>query len=254
MPLDEIWNLVHHPDSLTPVWAERRFDSPLATVPGPVDINGTLTDAQSSATLRIRHTDVSLAGKSMTRAGDARVWTIGETLEVGRRQWIDMGIATYPTPTTIVPDPTPGPDPEPTPVGYVPPVGWNVVFDGAPLRTLTIASVQTQAGGRRSGTFEAVSGATGGMTSALDIASDRWMLGSVTRTGRYMYWSWLTGSAYTAEWDYSYVMRANAGLDYDYPAGTYPAESDTETPTSHPLFVGDEVRLATDAEWQEFFK
>lgn len=257
MPLDEIWNLVNHTDSVTPIWAERRFDSPLASVPGPVDIDGELTDPFSSATLRIRHTDLPLTGKSMTRTGDSRVWVVGETLEVGRRHWIDMSIATYPpgegSPAPVVPDPTPV-DP-PVDVTYTPPVGWGFVLEGAPFRRLTIATVRTATGGRRAGTFESMDGVTGSMTSALDIGGDRWMLCVVVRTGQFFYWSWASGTAaYTVEWDYAWVMRDGAGLDYDFPSNDFPASSDTESATSHPLFVGDEVLVATDAQWQEFFK
>ena len=253
--LDEIWNLVHHTDSVTPIWGERRFDSPLASVPGPVDVDGELTDPLSAVTLRIRHTDVPLAGKSMTRSGDDRVWVIGETLEVGRRQWIDLGLATYPAGegSAVVPDPTPV-DPMPDP-DYTPPVGWNWVKDGAPFRRLTIAGVSVGQGGRRGGTFTSESGVTGSMGTALDIGGDRWMLGVVVRTSQFMYWSWASGeAAYTAEWGFAWVMREGKSLDWNFGSSSFPTASDTETATSHPLFTGDEVLLATDAQWQTFFK
>ena len=249
MSLSDVWNLVFTPDSLTPVWAERRLDSPLATVPGPVDVNGTLTDPISSATLRMRYRDDVVPGLTMQRAGETRLWNVGETLEIGRRKFLDVGLASYPTPLTIVPDPT-GPDmPDPVvPDTYTPPTGWGFEVDGAPLRTLTLTNVQTGPGGRRSGTFQAVAGVTGTMSSALDIGQDRWMCGHVVRTGKGVYWSWGTAStAYTDEWDYSFVLASDTIGNYDFGSNVFPSASDTLTAGSHPLFIGDEFRVSHES-------
>lgn len=257
MPLDEIWRIVNTPDSLTPFWAERRLDSPLASIAGPVND----ADPISQATLRCRYRTDIQSGDSLSRHGDGRAWTVGETLEVGRRKWLDMAVATYPVEGAIIVDPTPDmPDPTPPTPDYVPPTGWGITVNGAPLQTLTLATAAGDASESQwDGLFEAIADATGTIESAmLHLGSGNsgplHMAAYVVRTGNFcqfdFYADLLVGTSdVSVPWEY-YDLQV-----FDSTSVLVRSEitsGQIRTRTQHPLFVGEEIRLVTMAQYEVF--
>ena len=122
MALSEVWTWQRTPNTTVPVWAERRLNSPLATV-------GALLDGQdpiSTVTVRMRYRRDITSGSTLV-GPDGRLWRVSETLEIGRRRFLDLACSTYPL-ARIIPDVTPDPEP-PTP-GYVAPAGWTIEANG----------------------------------------------------------------------------------------------------------------------------
>ena len=257
MPLDEIWRIVHTPDSLTPFWAERRLDSPLASIAGP---SGD-ADPLSQATLRARYRTDIQSGDSLSRYGDARAWTVGETLEVGRRRYLDMAVATYPVEGAIIVDPTPGPDPTPPADDYVPPTGWGVTVDGTALQTLTVATIAGDGTDYQwNGTWEAVADATGTIDGAMlhlgsGLSGPYHMASHVVRTGRFctfaFYGDLLTGAdeSDSMAWKFYALIVYNTN---DVLVRSAISSSQVQTRTQHPVLIGDEIRLVNMADYETF--
>ena len=121
MALDRIYRLLPAADTpvaeAVAVWAQHAFQSGLATVGEPVDVGGVLYAPMSTVVIRVRYrTDVATSvSRFLDR--DGRVWRVGETVEVGRRQFLDCAISTYDIPSDA--DDDGGGD-----SGFVPPDGW----------------------------------------------------------------------------------------------------------------------------------
>ena len=274
--LDEIWQIVRSPDSLTPVWAARRNDSPLVTVPGPEQgRDGELHDPVSSVTLRMRWRDDVTTGDTLTRASDwrtagtftfaDRVWTVGETLEIGRREWLDIGLATYPRAGTVVPDTTPDTQPPPAPPpGYMPPAGWGVTVGGEALRTLEIGQIAGSSGTdyEWQGLFDIPTGADGTVTIGSTALHARagvpgafYLCGHVVRTGNFISFSsyddFLTGTpsipSSPGEF-YTMIVYNSLGVLVQ----TEIASADILTRGTHPVLQGDVINLVTAAQYETF--
>ena len=179
MALSEIWNIVHGPVSRTPIWAERRLDSPLITVPGDVRDGAT---ALSTATLRTRwRADIEIGAQLLDP--HRRTWFVGELMEIGRRRYLDMSVATFPDAASVpIPvDETPEPiNPMMPPVGYQAPLGWDIVADGDPVAVLTTATEPETTGlvATRIIAFDQIAGATGSIERGTE---DSPLLGYVRR-------------------------------------------------------------------------
>ena len=115
MALDRIYSF--QPDGAAAgavdVWAQHDFQSGLASVAEAIDSGGVFYQPRSTIVIRIRWRRDLVAGVSRFVDSDGRLWRVGETLEVGRRHWLDVVVATY----DIDEDDTPE-------TGFIPPAGW----------------------------------------------------------------------------------------------------------------------------------
>ena len=252
MALSEIWKLVATPNDVRPLWAERRTNSPLVSV-GPPDADG--NSPLSTVTLRTRYRE-DITTTVTIESPDGRRWVVSELLEVGRRKYLDLALSTYAPGTVVtptIPDPTPT-DPE-QPADFVPPDGWGIVADGAPVSVLTIASAEPaviQPIYRWDGTFDDITGASGMITTAdlePDPAVHATMAGYVLRTGSVCRWLPFNSSG-NPDWrgflSLTVTDQTTALMDgYNMAFAV--------SRTAHPMFVGDEIRIFTRDEWRAWF-
>ena len=83
------------------VWAGHSFASGLATVGQQIDQGGKLYAPLSTVVVRVRwRPDVTTESRLID--GDGRLWRVNETLEVGRRRWLDVSVSTYDLPAPSV--------------------------------------------------------------------------------------------------------------------------------------------------------
>ena len=119
MALDRIYQLFPDADTqdadAVSLWVEHHPRSQLATVGEAIDQGDVLYVPRSTIVIRIRYREDVTAGVSRFRDRSARVWRVGETVEVGRRQWLDCAISTYDIP---------GEGGAVVPSGFIPPPGW----------------------------------------------------------------------------------------------------------------------------------
>ncbi len=159
MALDRIYRIGD-----TPVWAGVRSDSPLATVGETLVLDdGSTVTALSTQTIRMRwRSDIEV--NTVIRDSDNRRWFVNEILEIGRRQWLDVGISTYDSATVTATGQIPQQD-----SNFVAPTGWGLTVrsQAAPYHNLQIATVQASGDRRRRGTF-AIPADLAGSISATD--------------------------------------------------------------------------------------
>lgn len=128
MALDRVWTLHREDGTRVPVWGRVMLSSPLATVPPANDLGGGVVPPLSTVTVRMRYqalADVTVDSLVVDDAGGA--WFVNETLEVGRRKWLDVGMSTYP------------PDVRPMPYTDVQP-GWTLRVLDSYVRYLELAN------------------------------------------------------------------------------------------------------------------
>ncbi len=239
MALSDIWRIVVTADTLRPIWAERRFDSPLATAGGGQRFG---VQPESTVTLRTRYrTDIDTT--SALEGPDGRLWFAHETLEVGRRKWLDIGLSTYPGIVTV-------PDDSGTSTDFDPPAGWGLMAGGNPVSSLDVATATYGRGRFWSGTFSAVAGAAGTIGSALQGSlfygsSHYAMAGRLTRTRNIVTFVFTDASDYT--------MFGSLRV---YPATGYGAIGTNGlglglplTSAEYFLSAGEQIDLAAQDEW-----
>lgn len=154
MALDRIYQIIRGGTTI-PLWAEHRADSALATVGESIAVGaaGTLVAPLSTVTIRMRWRDDIYVNTAL-KDNDARIWFVNEVLEVGRQQWLDVGMSTY---DLAAPDDEREPDTEPPddirmPTN-APQTGWAFTTGGQPWTNLVVATVRVESTYILSGTF-----------------------------------------------------------------------------------------------------
>ena len=118
MALDRIYDLhVDGGENSETIWVGHSVTSGLANIGEPVDQGGVLYQPRSSIVVRVRWRDDIQPHVTRLVDSQGRVWRVGETLEIGRRRWLDVSLSTY-----DLPGEQPVTDPED--VSFVPPEGW----------------------------------------------------------------------------------------------------------------------------------
>ena len=153
MALDRVYRLLPAADTTASeavsLWAEHSLQSGLATVGEAIDQGGVLYQPRSTIVLRIRYRTDVVSSVSRFLDRDNRVWRVGETVEVGRRQFLDCALSTYDAPESVVDGGESGSD-------FVPPDGWFLqtrrvggadvyATSGSYVETLTVRATRESA-------------------------------------------------------------------------------------------------------------
>lgn len=228
--LSEIWSIVRQ-DGSVPVWLEPRLDSPLATVGERIpDQDGILHPPKSTVTVRMRwRNDIAINDRLIDPNGDT--WFVNETLQVGRRRWLDAGLSTYQVAAPATPQTLP-----PARAEFDPPSTWPFTLDGLPLERLTIATIEADGLVHRQGTFAPLAGTLAG--TSRHVGSNWFQIDRTRNIGGFL----LADQNLGLHLSLQYLDLEVYSLADDFGSATRLRNSEV------PLGPGDVLRMLSDGE------